>query len=137
MTTTKTTESIPARSNPFADTEAAQDDLGFTPKAAKPAPLDLKVVDAIAKAAKFPSRQAHKPASATPEGEGEADGTPVKPKRGRRLTTGRNIQLNLKITEACKTDFYAMADAMRVPLAEAFEMAVEALKARKGKIKGS
>ena len=41
--------------------------------------------------------------------------------------TGRNRQLNLKVTEAAADKFYALADANHWVLGEAFEMAIEAL----------
>jgi len=45
----------------------------------------------------------------------------------RRYVTGRNRQLNLKVTEAAADRFYALADANHWVLGEAFELAIEAL----------
>lgn len=51
------------------------------------------------------------------------------PRKPRRYVTGRNRQLNLKVTETAADRFYKIADANRLVLGEAFEMAVEALEA--------
>ena len=45
----------------------------------------------------------------------------------RRYTTGRNRQLNMKVTEEALRRFYALADAQCWVLGEAFEHAVTAL----------
>lgn len=45
----------------------------------------------------------------------------------RRYTTGRNRQLNMKVTEEALRRFYALADAQGWVLGEAFEHAVTAL----------
>jgi hypothetical protein len=45
----------------------------------------------------------------------------------RRYVTGRNRQLNLKVTDSAAERLYALADANRLVLGEAFEMAIEAL----------
>ncbi len=52
------------------------------------------------------------------------------PARQRRYTTGRNRQLNLKVTEAALQRFYALADREGWVLGEAFEKAVNALAAQ-------
>jgi hypothetical protein len=45
----------------------------------------------------------------------------------RRYVTGRNRQLNLKVTDSAAERLYALADANRLVLGEAFEMAIDAL----------
>ena len=45
----------------------------------------------------------------------------------RRYTTGRNRQLNMKVTDAALKRFYALADANGWVLGETFEHAVSAL----------
>ncbi|MEP6647972.1 MAG: stability/partitioning determinant [Saprospiraceae bacterium] len=64
--------------------------------------------------------------------EPEADLPLPAPARQRRYTTGRNRQLNLKVTEAALQRFYALADQQGWVLGETFEMAVNALAAKIG-----
>jgi hypothetical protein len=66
----------------------------------------------------FPSREAAAPIIA-PE-----------PMLQRRYRTGRNRQLNLKVTDDALRRFYALADAQGKVLGEVFEQAVEALEAQ-------
>lgn len=107
-------ENTPGRVNPFADLD------DFKPKA-KPAPAPSKeVIDKIAEETGFVSRQA-KPATSEKVVE-----TP-KLVRGRRYVTGRNQQLNIKVTEDTLKRFYTIADEMKLPLGEVFERALKAL----------
>jgi hypothetical protein len=45
----------------------------------------------------------------------------------RRYRTGRNLQLNLKVSDDVLRRFYALADSQDLILGEAFEQAVAAL----------
>lgn len=68
-------------------------------------------IDDLAKATGFPSRQG-------------------KESRGRHYTTGRNQQLNLKVTKDALDRFYNLADEMEgVPLGEIFNQAIKLLEA--------
>ncbi|MFT3998064.1 MAG: stability/partitioning determinant [Asticcacaulis sp.] len=82
----------------------------------KPRP-DKDSLRAVAEARGFPSREAA-PAPA-PE-----------PVLQRRYRTGRNRQLNLKVTDEALRRFYALADAQGVVLGQVFEQAIEALETR-------
>ena len=102
-------EATPLRVNSFAKEELDE----FKPKV-KPAPRpSSEQINAVAEQTGFPSRQ--------PVTE------PVK--RARRFTTGRNQQLNLKVTEDTLNRFYAIADELHLPLGEVFDRAVKALEA--------
>ena len=114
--------------------ETEEDDLdvaGFQPAAA-PRPRDPDAVAAVRQTAEsrgFASREATaapqpKPASPAPMSE------PIPQEaRVRRYRTGRDKQLNLKVTDACLQRFYALADGHGWVLGEAFERAVAALEA--------
>ena len=67
----------------------------------------------------FVSREPPAPASAAEPIPQEA--------RLRRRRTGRDKQLNIKVTDACLTKFYAMADGNGWGLGETFEQALAAL----------
>lgn len=56
-----------------------------------------------------------------------APSTPLDTRQPRRHTTGRNRQLNLKVTDDALARFYAVADARGWVLGETFEHAVGAL----------
>ncbi|ESQ78898.1 hypothetical protein [Asticcacaulis sp. YBE204] len=97
------------------------DDLdlsAFTPKT-KPKP-DKDALRAVAEARGFPSREA-----LTPEPTAA-----VEPVLQRRYRTGRNRQLNLKVTDEALRRFYALADAQGLVLGQVFEQAVEVLEAK-------
>src|SRR5690348_8479548 len=87
-----------------------KDDLSdFQPK---PKKTDVR---AVAESAAFTSRE------------------PTQPRRApRRYRTGRNQQLNLKVTASALHDFYALADRTGLVLGEVFERAVAALKRELG-----
>lgn len=87
------------------------------PKAGMPKP-DKEGLRAVAEARGFPSREA---VAAPP---------PVEPVLQRRYRTGRNRQLNLKVTDEALRRFYAVADAQGLVLGQVFEQAVEALEAK-------
>lgn len=87
----------------------------FSPKKA-PKAEPAEVVREVAERANFQSRE------------------PVKPQRkpDRRRRTGRNIQLNLKVTDTARDLFYQVFDSFRakddrVTQGEVFELAVRAL----------
>jgi len=90
------------------------DDLdltAFDTRPQKPKP-DKESLRAVAEARGFPSREA----APAPE-----------PVLQRRYRTGRNRQLNLKVTDEALRRFYALADAQGLVLGQVFEQAVEAL----------
>ena len=55
------------------------------------------------------------------------EATPSEPLLQRRYRTGRNRQLNLKVTDDSLRRFYALADAQGLVLGEVFAQAVQAL----------
>lgn len=108
------------RANPFGD-------LGdFTPTPAKPK-TDRAVIDQVAEANGFPSRQPAK--SATLDAQQAApDQTAEKPQLpSRRRTTGRSEQVNIKTTFAAKKRLMEISVERDMPLGEILEMALEAL----------
>jgi hypothetical protein len=86
----------------------------FTPqqpaKAEQPPP---EAVRAVAEGAKFQSREPSKPA---------------KPRQQRRYRTGRNIQLNTKVTMSTRDGFYEVSDRYNWVLGETLERALQALR---------
>src|SRR3954465_9396301 len=91
-----------------------EDDLSdFKPKP----PPDKEAVRAVSESAQFRSREPQPPASAKPA-----------KREPRRYRTGRNQQLNLKVTAEAAESLYALADQTGWVLGEVFERAVEALK---------
>ena len=100
-----------SRANPF-------DDLGdFTPKS-QPKPVEPEQIEKIAKDMGFPSRQVAAPPPV-------ASGQPHPARR--RYTTGRNQQLNIKVTAETVARFYRLADQKGVPLGELLDQALIAL----------
>lgn len=93
------------RVNPFAELGDLSD---LKPKETKPKAPSKEVVDAIAKETGFVSRQA-------------------KVERRTRFRTGRNQQLNLKVTQKALDNFYSLADTMQEPLGAVFEEAINLL----------
>lgn len=92
------------------------DDLDLSAFDARPKPKpDKESLRAVAEARGFPSREAVA-VPAAPE-----------PVLQRRYRTGRNRQLNLKVTDEALRRFYAVADAQGLVLGQVFEQAVEAL----------
>ncbi|MBS1984058.1 MAG: hypothetical protein JST16_07780 [Bdellovibrionales bacterium] len=83
-----------------------------TPKPTKSAQPPLEAVRAVAEGAQFQSREPSKP-----------------PKRQqRRHRTGRNIQLNTKVTMATRDGFYEISDRYNWVLGETLERALQALR---------
>lgn len=88
-----------------------------TKPAARPKP-DKAAIKATAESRGFRSRE---PVAVEPPANLTA------PARQRRHVTGRNKQLNLKVTDDSLQRFYAIADAKGWVLGEAFEHAIGAL----------
>jgi hypothetical protein len=72
-----------------------------------------EAVRAVAEGAKFQSREPVKPA---------------KPRQQRRYRTGRNIQLNTKVTMSTRDGFYEISDRYNWVLGETLERALQALR---------
>jgi len=118
------------RASIFEDEEEDLDVSGFRP-AASPRqrdPHEVAVVRQAAEAKGFVSREALAP-PAQPQFPPAPLATPPIPQeaRLRRRRTGRDKQLNLKVTEASLSQFYAIADAHGWGLGETFERALAAL----------
>lgn len=98
------------RVNPFKSLETEDlDDFVVATKPKKAIPSKTEI-DNLSELTGFPSRE------------------PQNSKKiVRRYTTGRNIQLNIKITSQAQERFYSVADQLGVPLGEAFEQAVKLL----------
>ncbi len=95
----------------------------FDPKPRRTPPVTDDAIDRISEQHNFPSRQAARPPKEP------------KPKR-RRYRTGRDRQLNLKVTSETVERFYKMADERGVPLGALLERALDALdRAGGGKMK--
>jgi hypothetical protein len=113
------------------DTDDDLDITDFKPSAA-PRPRDPDAVAAVRKAAEakgFASREAALP-SFPPAAPAPPAAEPIPQEaRLRRRRTGRDKQLNLKVTEASLARFYALADGNGWVLGETFERAVIALEA--------
>ncbi len=102
---------------PVFEPPVFEDDLdlsGFAPKPSGAGGADRQQVRAVAEPAAFRSRE---------------PGAPPR-REARRHRTGRNVQLNLKVRQEDADAFYALADERGWVLGEAFQMAVEALKAK-------
>jgi hypothetical protein len=125
------------RVNPFGD-------LGdFAPAPPKPKAEILDVVDQVAAANGFPSRQAVKqpapqawPAPAAPLALEQQQAAQVKPKKpkeqlpslpSRRRTTGRSEQVNIKTTFEAKKRLMEISVERDMPLGEVLELALAAL----------
>jgi hypothetical protein len=87
------------------------------------AKADREALRTLAEERGFPSREAARaePVRVEPTRE---------PMLQRRYRTGRNRQLNLKVTDEALRRFYALADAQGKVLGEVFEQAVDALEAQ-------
>lgn len=89
----------------------------FTPKKpSKQADPPSEAIRAVAEGAQFKSR--------------EPDSIPAKPARKpqRRRRTGRNLQLNVKVSASTLESFYEISDRQGWVLGEALEQAIAALK---------
>lgn len=105
------------RANPFGD-------LGdFAPAPAKPK-TDPAVIDQVAEAHGFPSRQ---PIKAEPERQ-PAPAVPVLEDMPRlRKASGRTHQVNIKMTFEAKKRLIEMSTEKRMPMGELLEIALDAL----------
>jgi hypothetical protein len=114
------------------DNDDGPDLSSFAPRAQGNTVIDRAAIEEVASAKGFTSRE---PARAVKEGQPTL---PPKPSSNapesnlgsrvpRRFMTGRNRQLNLKVTDDALTRFYALADKNHWVLGEAFEMAVASL----------
>jgi hypothetical protein len=100
------------RVNPFADLRTPISSFTVKPKTEKP--VAEEAITRLAAENNFPSRQAPK--------------ITREPRRKRRpYTTGRNQQINFKLTPATVERFYKMADERKVALCVLFEEALDAL----------
>lgn len=128
--------------------EADEDDLDVTDfrPAAAPRPRDAQTVEAVRRTAEakgFPSREATPtppvPAPVLAPLSTSPTAAPVlmpQEARLRRRRTGRDKQLNLKVTEASLNQLYAIADAHGWGLGETFERALEALEVELTNVRG-
>ena len=97
----------------------------FTPRAKTARPrADKEALREVAEKKGFVSREPDAP-KAAPKAEKVVP--PPEPMQQRRYRTGRNRQLNLKVTDDVMRRFYALADSQDLILGEAFEQAVAAL----------
>jgi hypothetical protein len=104
------------RANPFGDLG----DFAPAPAPAKPK-ADRAVIDQVAEAHGFPSRQPAKKLKQAPEVS-----QPVQ-RTQRRFKTGRNQQINIKATAETIERIGRMADERQVPLGRLLEIALDAL----------
>jgi len=95
------------------------------PKTAKPR-ADKEVLREVAEKKGFVSREPAAPKAPKAVAPPPAPPAP-EPLPQRRYRTGRNRQLNLKVTDDVMRRFYALADSQDLILGEAFEQAVAAL----------
>lgn len=101
------------RANPFSDLS----DFQATPKAK---PVQTEQIERLAEENGFPSRE-----SKTPTKKQKTEERPKR--RGRRYTTGRNRQINIKATSETIERLYKIADDREMPLGKLLELAVIAL----------
>jgi hypothetical protein len=85
----------------------------FTPQKTKAEQPRPEAVRAVAEGARFQSREPDRPA---------------KPSQQRRYRTGRNIQMNTKVTPGTRDGFYAISDRYHWVLGETLERALQALR---------
>lgn len=114
----------PERASMFGEIEDDLPDLSTfqpTPKATRPKPEKAAIREVAARAG-FTSREPSVAAPAQPD--------PAPPRVQRRHTTGRNRQLNLKVTDEALGRFYALAEREGWVLGQAFEEAVAALEVK-------
>ncbi|MDE3111271.1 MAG: stability/partitioning determinant [Acidobacteriota bacterium] len=91
-------------------------DLGdFAPKAGPSAPVSKAAVNELAERHGFPSRE---PSSAPTD----------RPRR--RARTGREFQVNFRVTRETLDRLYRYADDQRLPLGEVLRLALDALGAK-------
>ena len=103
------------RANPFVD-------LGEFEVKSKPRPVEKAAIERLAQETGFPSRQ---PLSNSTRAAAVLP-APSR-KKGRRYTTGRNQQINIKAKAETIERLYKIADARNVPLGEVLELALDAI----------
>lgn len=101
------------RASIFGDTDFNVDE--FKPKPADKKAPAAEAVRKVAEAAHFPSREPAAPVAAQQGRE------------GRRYRTGRNVQMNVKVTPETLERVYKVADAHEWVLGEVLERAMIAL----------
>ena len=104
----------PPRASMFGGDDADLDVSAFSPKPRGAARPDATAVRKVAEQSGFPSREA--PAASAPD----------RPRRG-PPKTGRNMQLNLKVSREYLERFLALADHLGASQAETIERAIAAL----------
>lgn len=107
------------RANPFGDLSE------FKPSVSRKA-TDPKVLDEIAAASDFPSREARTVLAPAPAPVPAPVAATTK-RSTRRYTTGRNRQINIKATEETISLFYSLADELNQPLGAVLQSALESL----------
>jgi hypothetical protein len=108
------------RANPFADLS----DFEPKPPTSSTAGILPAALERVAQDNGFPSRQSKRSPEAATE---------IPHRRpGRRYTTGRNQQINIKATAAVIERLYHIADTRHIPLGQVLEMALEALERQEG-----
>jgi hypothetical protein len=108
------------RANPFTDLS----DFEPKPASSSTAAVRPAALEQVAEDNGFPSRQPKPSTTAAQE-------TPHR-RAGRRYTTGRNQQINIKATAAVIERLYQIADTRHLPLGQVLEMALEALERQGG-----
>ena len=96
------------------------------PKAARPR-ADKEALREVAEKKGFVSREPTVKETAPKAPKAVTPPPAPEPIPQRRYRTGRNRQLNLKVTDDVMRRFYALADSQDLILGEAFEQAVTAL----------
>lgn len=112
-------DSTPVRANPFATLDDLND---FHPVAAPKPKLAVEMVRQVSEASNFPSRAATAPKSeAVPE-------TALPPRTPqRRHRTGRNVQINLKVTAATSERFTRLSEEQGWVFGQTLDHALDAL----------
>ena len=113
------------RANIFGDSDDF-DLSGFTPKQAPRTEAPAEAVRAISEAAHFVSREPAPPDRAK-QPQADPAARPAAVRKDRRRRTGRNEQLNLKVTAECLQLFYEITDARQWVQGETLERALAAL----------
>lgn len=113
------------------DSDDDELDVGDFKPAPAPRPRDPNAIAAVRQTAEskgFVSREAaNAPTPPTPKTPTAVAEPIPQEARLRRRRTGRDKQLNVKVTDACLAQFYAIADANQWGLGETFEYALRAL----------
>lgn len=108
-----------SRADPFATVD--EDLSDFAPKT-RAKPVEKEKIDELAEKSGFVSRQPAKAAPAAKMGIQKAERAPF------RYRTGRNHQLNMKVTPEAADELYKLSDELQAPLGEVFERALAALR---------